>query len=133
MVRFILNLDYRSHIGQQELDKLNMLKVVDRARQMQLNHLFKIYKGTCPVYMLENFTRISDTALRICTRASLNNFFLPRVCNEAMKTFFYSGIKNWNSLPANIKSIENENTFKEKVKQFLQREAREKERNPFVY
>ena len=108
-------------------------EVNDAPRQLQLSHLFKIYIGTCPVYMLENFTRISDTALRICTRASLNNFFLPRVCSEAIKTFFYSGIKNWNSLPTNIKSIENENTFKEMVKQFFQREAREKERNPFVY
>ena len=133
MVRFILNLDYRTHVGQQELNQLNMLKVEDRARQLQLNHLFKIYKGICPEYMLEDFNRISDTALRTCTRASLNNFFLPRACDEAMKSFFYSGIKNWNSLPANIKSIDSESTFKEKVKLFLKKEAEEKERNPFIY
>ena len=78
MVRFILNLDYRTHVGQQELDKLDMLKVEDRARQLQLNHLFKIYKGICPEYMLGDFNRISDTALRTCTRASLNNFFLTK-------------------------------------------------------
>ena len=133
MVRFILNLDYRTHVGQQELDKLDMLKVEDRARQLQLNHLFKIYKGICQKYMLEDFNRISDTALRTCTRASLNNFFLPRACDVAMKSFFYSGIKNWNSLPANIKSIDSECTFKEKVKLFLKKEAEEKERNPFIY
>ena len=133
MVRFILNLDYKSHIGQQELDKVDMLNVEDRARQLQLNHLFKIYNGICPDYLLENFSRINDTALRICTRSSLNNFFQPRVNNEAMKSFFYSGIKNWNSLPASIKSIEVEYTFKEKVKEYLKKEAAEKERNPFVY
>ena len=126
MVRFILNLDYRTHVGQQELNQLNMLKEEDRARQLQLNHLFKIYKGICPEYMLEDFNRISDTALRTCTRASLNNFFLPRACDEAMKSFFYSGIKNWNSLPANIKSIDSESTFKEKVKLFLKKGAEEK-------
>ena len=83
--------------------------------------------------MLEDFNRISDTALRTCTRSSLNNFFLPRACDEAMKSFFYSGIKNWNSLPANIKSINSETTFKDKVKLFLKKEAEEKERNPFIY
>ena len=133
MVRFILNLDYRSHVGQHELDTLDMLKVDDRARQLQLNHLFKIFNGICPDYMLENFNRINDTALRICTRASLNNFFLPRVGNVAMQSFFYSGIKSWNSLPTRIKLIDSENTFKEKVKQFLKKEAGEKERSPFVY
>ena len=133
MVRFILNLDYRSHVGQHELDTLDMLKVDDRARQLQLNHLFKIFNGICPDYMLENFNRINDTALRICTRASLNIFFLPRVGNVAMQSFFYSGIKSWNSLPTRIKLIDSENTFKEKVKQFLKKEAGEKERSPFVY
>ena len=107
MVIFILNLYYKSHIGQQLLDKLEMLKVEDRVKQLKLNHVFKMYRGEGPDYLFEHFKKIKNTELKICTRASLHNFFLPRVQSEAMKSFYYSGIKSWNSLPAKIRMIEN--------------------------
>ena len=82
---------------------------------------------------MENFNKISDTALRNCTRASANNFFLPRVKGQGIHTFYYSAIKNWNSLPANIKKIQNENTFKDKAKRNISFEARNIEECPFLF
>ena len=132
MVRFILNLDYMSHIGQQLLDKLEMLNVEDRAKQLQLNHVFKIFRGLCPEYMFNNFTKIRDTQRGIFTRAFINNFFLPRVDKEAIYSFYYTGINNWNSLPDDIKMIENERIFKEQLKLYLKKVANEKEMSTFV-
>ena len=112
IVRYILNLDNRAHIGCEEREKVNMLKVSDRVKQNKLNHIYKIWNDTCPVYLKEHFHRICDTELRNCTRASFHNFFVPRVYRQASNTFFYSGIKDWNFLPANIKQIESFNLFK---------------------
>ena len=88
MIRFILKLDSRSHIGCNELEKVNMLSVSNRVKQIKLNHVYKISKRTCPEYMCEEFNRISDTELRHCTRASIDNFFLPRVQGNCTNTFF---------------------------------------------
>ena len=133
MIRFILKLDSRSHIGCKELEKVNMLSVSNRVKQIKLNHVYKISKRTSPEYMWEDFNRISDTDLRHCTRASINNFFLPRVQGNCTNTFFYSGIKAWNSLPAEIKQIQNENTFKDKVKRNIAFETRMVESCPFLF
>ena len=78
IIRFILNLGNRSHIGVAEHEKVNMFPVIDRVRQLKLNHAFNVKMGQCPEYLKDRFNRIGDTELRICTRASRNNFFLPQ-------------------------------------------------------
>ena len=88
MIRYILNLDSRSHIGCPEFEKLNMLNVCDRVKQNKLNHVHKIWNGTGPQYMKEKFDRLCDTELKNCTRASANNFFLPLVKKQGINTFF---------------------------------------------
>ena len=106
-VRFILNLGNRAHVGSKEFDKLDILSVTDRVKQNKLNHIFKIYNGTGPEYLNEHFNKILDTELRGCTRASTHNLFLPRIKGQGSNAFYFSGIKNWNSLPARIKEIQN--------------------------
>ena len=132
IVKFILNLHFRTHIGQKILDQVKMLNVEDRARQLQLNHVYKIYRGDCPNYMRTNFDRIRDMQQRTNTRASINNFFLPRVEKEASKSFYFNAIKSWNALPENIKLLENEKTFKEHVKSHIRKEAIDKENSVFT-
>ena len=133
MIRFILNLDNRSHIGILEQEKVNMLPVASRVKQLKLNHVLNIRNNHCPEYLKENFYRISDTELRQCTRASRLNFFLPRVHNQATNTFYFSAIKDWNSLPAKIKEITNADSFRTMVKRQILSELKNKEKCPFVY
>ena len=83
--------------------------------------------------MNEYFNKISDTELRGCTRASTHNFFLPRIKGQGSNTFYFSGIKNWNSLPARIKEIQNFKVFKDKVKRNIAFEAKETELSPFLF
>ena len=113
MIRFILQLDNRAHIGNQELEKAGFLKVNDRVKQLKLGHVFKIKKKTCPYYLATNFQNLNDDENRIVTRAKANNFYKPRICTE---TFAYSAINDWNSLPNNIKAIKSEDKFKDSLK-----------------
>ena len=43
----------------------------------------------------------------------------PPIKGGESTTFFYSGIKDWNSLPDPIKSCNNKNSFKINVKKYL--------------
>ena len=63
-IRFILNLGYRSHIGLIEQERVNMLPVDSRVRQLKLNHVINIRNGQCLEYLKEHFFKISDTELR---------------------------------------------------------------------
>ena len=50
-------------------------------------------------------------------------FFVPRVQGIASKTFYFIGIKDWNNLPDQIKSIRNILKFKSRTKEFLAKRA----------
>ena len=112
--------------------KLTFL-VADRVKQLKLNHVWNISNGQCPEYLRENFVKISDTELRQCTRASRFNFFLPRVQNQAVNTFYFSAIKEWNSLPAKIKEVTSEESFRTMIKKHILAELRNKILSPFIY
>ena len=85
IIRFILRLEPRSHIGSDEFEKLGMLKVEDRIKQLKLNHVFKIYHDEAPEYLISNFRKFSNIH-RYSTRGSATNFILPKVnvyaCNK---------------------------------------------------
>ena len=132
MIRFILNLDNRAHIGNQERHKAGFLSVSDRVKQLNLGHVFKIKNKSCPKYMAYNFKLKSEMNTRNITRATAHDFFVPRVVSPGDKTFFYTAIHDWNALPVCIKESRNENQFKKKVKQNLIDEAKKKEMNPFT-
>ena len=122
IIRFILNMKCRDSIRNKELLKAGYLDVSNRVKQMKMNHVFKIKNQTCPPYMRSNFNRLNENTNRMTTRGSALNFFLPRVCGQGSSTFFFTAIKEWNALSTNLKCIENENSFKEKLKQELKNE-----------
>ena len=133
IIRFILKLDNRAHIGCKQWERVDMLRVSERISQNKLTHIHTIWHNSSPVYLEEHFYKICDTDLRKCTRSSLNNFFLPRVEKQAINTFFYTGIKDWNSLPTNVKQIQNLDSFKDHVKNNYVLEARRSETSPFLF
>ena len=126
-IRFILNLGNRNHIGVTEHEKVNMFPVKDRVRQLKLNHAFNVKMGQCPEYLKDRFNRIGDTELRVCTRASSNNLFLPRVKNQGVHTFYFSVIKDWNFLPAKIKDLTNRDHFRTSLRKHILTELKNKE------
>jgi len=100
MIRFILKLDNRTHIGNNELIKAGFLNVSDRIKQINLGHVYKIWNKTCPCYLTENFTRLDKDSKRCETRSKAYNFQVPRLSTN---TFAYSAIKDWNCLFNKIK------------------------------
>merc|ERR1712121_580770 len=113
MIRFILNLDNRAHIGNKERVKAGFLSVTDRVKQLKLGHVFKIKNKTSPYYLSTNFQRLNEIENRPVTRGTANNFFRPRICTD---TFTYSAIREWNKLPGKIKDIKSEKAFKDTLK-----------------
>ena len=69
MIRFILNLHSRHHIGFKELKEAGFLKVSERVKQLKLGHIFKIKNKTCPSYMNTNFDLLNENTERTKTRS----------------------------------------------------------------
>ena len=131
IVRFTLNLRRRDSVRNKELLKIDALNVPDRVKQLKMNHVFKIRNQTSPSYMLSNFNRLNANNNRMTTRASATDFFVPRVCGQGANTFFFTAIKEWNSLSTDLKNINCENSFKVKLKQELIEVAKRKDDDVF--
>ena len=108
----------RCHIGQKELNKVGMLSVNDRVIQLKLNHVFKIFHNIAPEYLKVHFTRIS-AAHSHSTRGSPFNFVVPLCKGNGSHTFYNTAIHHWNSLPKNIKQIQEFSLFRKCIKTHL--------------
>ena len=120
VVRFLLNCSPRTHLGRNEFRLANLLCIKDRAKQLRLNHMFNIFTGTCPPYiMLLLFARLSDM-YSYETRGNQFNFHVPKVNTVSKQSFYYNCITDWNSLPNYIKAIETITRFKLTVKNYIE-------------
>ena len=55
IIRFVLNMDSRAHVGSEIVKSLGWLPVSKRVDQIILNHVFKVKSGQSPDYMVEHF------------------------------------------------------------------------------
>jgi len=78
MVRFILDLEPRTHLTVDHMKELNMLRVSDRAKQLRLNTEHKIFYKQAPEYLQEHFEKATNRQQHH-TRSSLCNFIVPNV------------------------------------------------------
>ena len=109
-----------------------MLNVDFRVKQLRLGHAHKIFNDRCPSYLSENFVKTSDIH-RHNTRGSSENFVVPSVSGVAATTFYYSAIKDWNSLPSEVKIRSNYNSFKGAAKAYLRTQLQLSEADNFIY
>merc|ERR1711954_349650 len=73
IVRFILKLDSRAHIGNDELVNAGFLSEEDRVKQLKLGLVFKIKNKSCPIYLRENFLKLDENTHRRETRSKAQN------------------------------------------------------------
>ncbi len=78
IVRFILDLEPRTHLTVDHMKELNMLRVSDRAKKLQLNTAHKIFYKQAPEYLQENFEKARNRQQQH-TRSRLWNFIVPNV------------------------------------------------------
>ena len=105
MVRFIYGYDSRRHVGASTLLSLSWLSNRDRVRYFKLIHLFKIKHGRGPRYLRSNIVSISDTH-SYGTRGSCSNFHVSKALSNCPLAFAFSCVRDWNSLPNGIKTID---------------------------
>ena len=100
MIRFVLKLDPRTHIGSDEFKSLGWLPVSKRVDQTILNHIFGIKSGT---HIKEHFIPVTSVH-SYSTRFRENGCFcLPKVKGFGRKSFTYTGCTLWNGLTPSIK------------------------------
>ncbi len=131
MVRFILELAPRTHLTVDHMKELNLLRVSDRAKHLRLNNAHKLFYHQAPRYLQENFVKTRNRLQH--TRSSQWNFNVPTVREIESNTFYFNAIKDWNSLPNNLKNCENIHTYKERVKRYLLQMATEEAGREYVY
>ena len=87
VVRFVLDMGPRRHVGQKERNKIGLLSVRDRVAQLKLNQVFRIYNDLSPEYLKCNFKCVSSTH-KYSIRGSLHNFILPKTHGQATNAGF---------------------------------------------
>ncbi len=94
------------------MKELNLLRVSDRAKQLRLNNAHKIFYHQAPGYLQKNFVKTRNRLQH--TRSSQWNCNVPNVKGLESNTFYFSAIKDWNSLPNNLKNCEKIHTYIQK-------------------
>ena len=111
LVRLILNLNYREHIGSSELKKLKWLTVENRVRQLKLRLTRKILYKNEPRYFKDYFKLIRNSH-SYSTRGSATDIVPCRfkTCS-GQNTFLYMAAMEWNKLPVGIKLSQSDCCF----------------------
>ena len=117
MLRFILNKDNRFHLDTSSFAKVKWLNVSKRNDYLALSLMYNVFHKIAPSYLC-NFTRIEEVHDHV-TRYSRMSFVLPKVKSNGASSFSFCGIKLWNSLPLNIKSLDEKDKFKVSCKLHL--------------
>ena len=134
LVRFVLNMNSRSHVGIEQFKSLNWLPVSKRVDQLTLCHVHKIKSDMSPNYLKEKFVplnnvhdRFSRSRVSVVAKTDSNSydfcdtgrFSLPKVGSFGRKSFAFNGIVLWNSLPQHLRDIKSSVSFKHAIKTHL--------------
>ena len=88
-----------------------MFSVLKRVEQLKINHMFNIIHGNSPAYLKEDISLQDNASHQTRSVASLS-CQTPRINSFGLRSFFYTAIKCWNSLPFSIRSINIKQLFK---------------------
>ena len=127
LIRFVLNLDTRAHIGREQFLTLNWLPLSSRVDFKTIGHVFNIHAHSAPLYLSEHFVPVSDvhrhnTRFRVkssynadntgCSFIDSGRFSIPKVKSFGKRSFAYRGCTLWNDLPQNIRDSRSYSNFK---------------------
>ena len=131
VVRFILNLGPTSRIDNPTLDKVNMLLVDGRVRQLLLNHVHNVVHNRAPKYLYHNFVSVNEHHINYKTRFRAYN--MTQAVAIGNNASYINALEDWNGLPNNIKGIENNGAFENAVKIHLLNEAKARFASGYVF
>ena len=115
LIRYVLDYDSRHHLVHSDFAKVKYLSVEKRVEYLTICMMYKIYHHDAPSYMC----KIDQISHKHVTRNRSMSFVVPQVGSHGLKSFFYNGIKLWNSLPHHIRQVKPKDSFKLKCKRHL--------------
>ena len=115
----------RMVFGYRIQDKVNMEKLREKIKMFSVNQM-NIYHVLIEAFNVINYgsaDKIQEKWLlnneRVYSNRRKEDVKIPRVDHTSCQGFSWHGAKLWNSLPENIKSIKNPDTFKLKIKDYI--------------
>ena len=118
MIRFCLSLHHRDHVSLPNFAQLSWFTFSDRVKYFQLSHVFKVKVGKAPSYVADSFFPISSLHSH-STRSSVSDYVVPRSLSKAQSSFSFNAMREWNSLPSDLKTIQSESAFHSKLKVYF--------------
>ena len=116
-IRFCLNLNNKAHIGQKEFKQIHWLPVNDSFKQIISSMLFEFCNKTSPPYMYDIFKPAGQP--NTTTRASLLKLHQPLwITNHGQNNASYIAPIIWINLPNSLKTKDNLNTYKRRIKEY---------------
>ena len=119
IIRFVLNLESRTHIDPVHFESLGWLPVCKRVEYIILCHVYKIKNGLTPEYMVEHFTSQDSVHSHRTRFSDKGAFSVPKIKGFGLKSFSYNGCTFWNKLPSSITKLDNLKEFKVTIKSHL--------------
>ena len=132
LIRFILALPARAHVGYEEFSKARMFPVHKRVDQLKMNHMFNIIQGISPAYLREDIL-LSDNSNNQTRSVTSPSCQIPRVNSSGLKSFFFTAIKCWNSLPSCVRNIDLKQPFKSMLKKTIWDQMFLENQQSFIY
>ena len=110
IIRFILDLPARSHVGYVEFSKAKMF----------------------PVHKREDISLQDNTSHQTRSVTSLS-CQTPRVNSFGLRSFFYTVIKCWNSLPFSLRSINTKQLYNNNLRKSIWNQLRTENQELYIY
>ena len=96
------------------------MTIFTRVKYFQAVLMYKCMNGQAPEYLSEKFISCKDVYNYSLRSASSGCLHIPRPNSEFLKrTFKYSGLIVWNSIPSHIKDINKIDNFKKKCSDYF--------------
>ena len=132
IIRFVLDMHPREHIGTSHFKKLGWLCVEQRVAYLKLNLMHKIVHGQAPSYLTSTIvTRQNVHSYN--TRLGKTSVFISSGSKLYQSSFQYSASKLWNNIPCDIRNVVSNNTFKRMVKSHLHSIFVNRNESDFIY
>ena len=117
MLRMVFGYELKDRVNMEKLrEKIKMLSVNQMNSYHVLIEAFNIIHYGSADQIQEKWLPKDD---RIYSNRRKLDVKVPFVDHISCRGFSWHAAKMWNNLPDDIKSIENPNTFKEKIKNFI--------------
>lgn len=112
IIRFILQMDPRTHIGSDTYRSLRWLPVIKGVDKIILDHVFKVRSVLSPEYMLEQFIPASSVHSHDTRFRENGCFVIPKLKCFGKRSFDYNDCVLWSDLPNSIKTLQRHQQFK---------------------